>query len=263
MKFQMLGPLEVRGSGGRLVRLGGIRQNATLGYLLLHSNQMVSVSRLMDAVWPAEVPLTGRQVLYNAVFRLRGALAEARNDDPPVELLRRDPGYLLRLADESIDFRRFQALAERGRTQLRAGLYEQASDTLRDALSLWRGQALADLVERGYAWPELQALDNARTATLESRIEAEVALRRYGDVIADLEALLETDPLREHACGMLMRALYQCGRQADALSLYRRTRTVLMDELGLEPSPQLRDLEMAILNHALEPDAAGVLIGDR
>jgi len=260
MWFQVLGPLQIR-DGERPVRLGGVRQSATLGFLLLHSNEMVPVSRLMDAVWPSTVPATGRQILHNAIFRLRNVLSELQaGGAQPVELLRHGPGYLLRVGEDRLDLAVFRTLAARGRAELSAGLWEQASSTLRGALAAWRGPALADLVEHGYVWSELKELHKARMAALEDRIDADFALQRYWDVIGDLEFLVEAEPLREQACGQLMRALYQCGRQAEALSLYRRTRSALIDQLGLEPSPQLRELERAILNHDLEPPKAARLL---
>jgi DNA-binding SARP family transcriptional activator len=248
MRFEVLGSVQIR-DGDRTVPLGGVRHGATLAFLLLHSNRTVSISRLMSAVWPTRVPPTGRQMLYNAIFRLRRVLSSGGGGE---ELLREGPGYVLRVPDERLDLRQFESLVARGRNEAAAGRWSEASDTFRDALGLWRGPALADLVEHGYAWPECTALDNARTAALESRIEADIALGRYRDVIGDLEGLVEAEPLREQACGWLMQALYHCGRQADALSLYRRTRAALVDQLGLEPSPQLRALERAVLNHDLE-----------
>ncbi|AXX31819.1 transcriptional regulator, SARP family [Actinosynnema pretiosum subsp. pretiosum] len=255
----MLGPLQVR-DGDRPVRVSGIRQSATLGHLLLHSNEMVPVSRLIDAVWPTRVPPTGRQVLHNAIFRLRGLLAEARSAGRPVELLRDGPGYTLLVDDDSLDLLAFLRLAALGRRELREGRPDSASATLRAALGLWRGPALADLAEHGYAWPELRALANDRSAVLLDRIDADLALGRYADVVGDLEHLVEADPLHEQVCARLMRALYETGRQADALGLYRRTRAALIGQLGLEPSPRLRELEHAILNHELDTVPAGELV---
>lgn len=259
MRFQVLGPLQVH-DGDRSVQVNGVRQRATLGFLLLHRNEMVPVSRLIDAVWPAKVPPTGRQILHNAIFRLRGILAAARSAPRPVELLRDGPGYLLRVDEESLDLATFRCLADRGRAELRAGQAERACAALRAALRLWRGPVLTDLAEHGYAWPELRALHNERMAVLLDRIDADLALGRNADVIGDLEHLVEADPLHEQICGRLMRALYETGRQAEALSLYRRTRAALIGQLGLEPSPQLRELEHAILNHELEPVPAGELV---
>lgn len=259
MRFQVLGPLQVY-DRDQPVCVRGVRQSATLGYLLLHRNEMVPMSRLIDAVWPAMVPRTGRQILHNAICRLRGIIAAARSANRPVRLLREGPGYVLVVEDESLDLADFHRLAAHGQAQLRAGQWERASATLRVALRLWRGPALADLAEHGYDWPELRALHNERTAVLVNRIDADLALARYPDVINDLERLIAVDPLHEQVCGRLMRALYQTGRQTEALGLYRRTREALISQLGLEPSPPLRELEYAILNHDLEPVLAGELV---
>lgn len=250
MWFEVLGPLRVH-DGGHELRLGGVRRSAALAWLLLHRNEMVPVSRLMDAIWPAAPPRTARQVLHNAVFRLRAALAQAPGPNPP-RLVRHGPGYVLHVEDDRVDLARFRALSERGRAELAAGRWEQASDTLRAALDQWRGPALADLVEHGYAWPEIRALHNTRIATVELRVEADLAARRYRDVIGDLQTLVAAEPLRERTCGNLMLALYRSGRQADALAVYRRTRAVFAGELGTEPGPRLRELERAILTHQLE-----------
>ncbi|MGM1065420.1 AfsR/SARP family transcriptional regulator [Saccharothrix sp. Mg75] len=255
MRFHVLGPLQVR-DDDRPVRVRGVRQAATLGYLLLHANEMVPVSRLIDALWPTRVPPTGRQVLHNAVFRLRGTLAAVRSTRP-AELRRVGPGYALLVDEEALDLAAFRHLAGRGRAELRAGQWERASATLRRASRLWRGTALADLAEHGYDWPELRSLHDERASVLLDRVDADLALGRDAYVIGDLERLLEVDPLNEQVCGRLMRALYETGRQADALTLYRTTRSALIGQLGLEPSPPLRELEHAILNHDLAPVSAG------
>ncbi|MBV9162387.1 MAG: hypothetical protein JO281_12725 [Pseudonocardiales bacterium] len=145
-----------------------------------------------------------------------------------------------------------------GRAALMTGSCEQAARTLRNALALWRGLVLADLVECGVAWPELTTVQNARLAALEDCVEAELACGRYGEVISELETWVELEPLRERLCGQLMRALYYCGRQADALGIYRRTRTKLIEELGLDPGRELQELERSILNQelVLEPPSA-------
>lgn len=258
MRFHVLGPLRVR-DGDRPVPVNGVRQAATLGYLLLHANEMVPRSRLIDALWPTRVPPTGRQVLHNAVFRLRGAFAAARSTHR-AELSRVGPGYALLVDEECLDLASFRRLASHGRVELREGRWERASATLRSAELLWRGPALADLVEHGYDWPELRALHDERTAALVDRVDADLALGRGADVIGVLEHLRDHDPLNEQVCGRLMRALYETGRQADALTLYRATRAALIGQLGLEPSPPLRDLEHAILNHDLAPVTAGDLV---
>ncbi|GAA1959246.1 BTAD domain-containing putative transcriptional regulator [Amycolatopsis minnesotensis] len=247
MHFQLLGPLELV-DHGRPLSLSGIKQRATLGFLLLHVNSVVATSQLLKALWPDGMPPTGRKMLQNAVSGLRGILsAGGDGPDSPV-LLTHAPGYLLRVDPEQVDLSRFHHLVNSGRADLAAGSWQQAARTLREALALWRGPVLADLVEHGVDWPELAAVRNTRLTALEDCVEAEFAAGRHGEVINELETWVEVEPLRERLCGQLMRALYHCGRQVDALGVYRRTRTRLIDELGLDPGRELQDLERAILN---------------
>lgn len=247
MQFHVLGPLQVV-AGGKSIPLGGVKQRATLGFLLLHRNRLVPVSKLLVALWPGPVPATARQILHNAIHRLRIILATAGKPSS-VDLLTHNSGYILQVGEDRVDITRFEALARRGRTEMAEGRWLLASETFREALDCWCGPALADLVEEGISWPELKTLQNTRMSLLEKRVDVDLVLGRHDEVIAELELLLETEPLRERVCARLMRALYQSGRQADALSLYRRTRSALIDQTGLEPGPQLRDLERAILNH--------------
>nr|WP_240969385.1 BTAD domain-containing putative transcriptional regulator [Streptomyces sp. HNM0575] len=203
-------------------------------------------------------------MLHNAVSGLRSVLAASTDDGAhSPALLTHSPGYLLRVDPQHIDLTRFQALAEQGRAELAEGSGERAAVTLREALGLWRGQALADLVENGMEWPELAALENARMAALEDRVEADLICGRHNEIIRDLEMLAETGPPRERLCGQLMRALYLVGRQVDALSLYRRTRTALIEQLGLDPSPELQSLEHAILNHDLAAERGPSAVSQR
>jgi DNA-binding SARP family transcriptional activator len=233
------------------VSLGGIRPRATLGFLLLHNNSMVPASKLIKALWPTDTPATGRKMLHNAISRVRGMLdAQELHPDGSV-LLTHTPGYFLRVSPEALDLTCFQAQAEQGHTQLLAGSWEEAASTLRDGLKLWRGSALVDLVEAGISWPELTALENSKLVALEDCVEAEMASGRHAEVISELEMYVETGPLRERMSGQLMRALYHCGRQSDALGLYQRTRTELVEQFGLDPSPRLQEFERAILNHDL------------
>jgi DNA-binding SARP family transcriptional activator len=256
MRFQVLGPLEVV-VDGRPVRLGGVKQRATLGFLLLHANRVIATSQLLRALWADEMPATARKMLQNAVSGIRrviipgGAGSDGAGSDVAdvTALLTHAPGYLLRVPLDSVDLVCFQRLAERGRAELAAGSWQSASGLLREALALWRGPALTDLVEAGIAWPELVVVENSRLAALEDCIEAELALGRHHEVVGELEALVGVSPPRERLCGHMMLALYRCGRQADALSVYRRTRSRLVEGLGLEPGRALRELEGAILNH--------------
>lgn len=245
MRFNVLGPLELLVEG-EPVPLGGLRQRSTLGYLLLNANKAVATSQLLRALWGDRTPPTARKMLQNAVSGLRTTLAVHGTGD--AEVLTHAPGYLLRVGEDSVDLTRFHAIVEEGRAELSSGSWDSAARTLRRALELWRGPALADLVETGIDWPELTALQNARLAALEDYVEAELAAGRHHEVVRELETAVETEPPREKLCGQLMLALYRCGRQADALSVYRRTRTRLISEFGLDPGQHLQQLERAILN---------------
>ncbi|MFD3700863.1 BTAD domain-containing putative transcriptional regulator [Streptomyces sp. NPDC058646] len=255
----MLGPLEAV-SGGEPIALGGSKQRATLGFLLLQPNQVVPASQLLRALWSVEeAPATARKILQNAVWGLRRALAAEDGADCPVSLRTQAPGYSLRVDPERVDLHLFHQWVEEGRTQLAAGAPEEASLLLRDALALWRGPLLADLVEVGVLWPELTTVQNARLDVLEDYFEAQLACGRQYAVLGELEAMVEAEPLRERSCGQLMRTLYRCGRQADALGVYSRLRSSLVEDLGLEPSRELQMLQTAILAHdpVLQmPDAA-------
>ncbi|GAA4873557.1 hypothetical protein GCM10023222_31430 [Saccharopolyspora cebuensis] len=228
--------------------ISGLKQRCTLAYLLLNANKVVATSRLLRALWGEQAPPTARKMLQNAVSGLRVTLARHAADADDPEVLTHAPGYLLRVADDRVDLTRFQAMVEDGRAELATGSWTSAASTLRRALGLWRGPALADLTEAGIDWPELTALRNARLAALEDYVEAELAAGNHHEVVSELETVVETEPPRERLCGQLMLALYRCGRQADALGVYRRARTALIDEFGLDPGHELQRLERAILN---------------
>lgn len=250
MRFHLLGSLEVL-DDDMPVPLGGVKQRAALGFLLLHANRVVATSKLLQALWPRDVPPTARKMLQNAVSGLRGVLTpHGGSPEGSALLLTHAPGYLLRVDQNSLDLSRFQQLTEQGRGELSAGNWPAAAKVLRKALSLWRGPVLADLAETGVNWPELTAIRDWRLATQEDCFEAELACGRHYEVIGELESLIEVEPYRERLNGQLMLALYRCGRQVDALSVYRRTRTALVEELGLEPGRELQELERAILDHA-------------
>ncbi|WP_436775334.1 AfsR/SARP family transcriptional regulator [Yinghuangia sp. YIM S09857] len=240
--FNVLGPLEVRRDRAS-VPLGGLRRRATLAYLLLHANRTVPVDRLVDALWHEEQPLSARKILQNAVSSLR------RSDDLLCSIVTCRDGYLLRVAPEHIDASCFRDLADRGRAELVGRHWEQAGATLRRALGLWRGEALADLLEVGLRWPELTELNEAGVAAFEDRVTADLMLGRHTDVVAELAVALDTDPARERMCGQLMLALYRSGRHTDALDAYRRTCRSPAADPGLAPYTELRRLESEILRH--------------
>jgi len=249
LHFRVLGALEL-GTGSQQVPLRGTHPKAVLGFLLLNVNQVVATSRLIDALWPEDPPLTARKMLQNAVSRVRRALS-VDTGEHPATILTYPSGYLLKVVPERVDLCRFRQLADVGRVQVSVGQWESASLTLREAFSLWRGAILVDLDGVSGTWPELDVLRNSRLAALEDYAEAELAMDNHQEVIARLETVL-ADPgqlTRERLSGQLMLALYRSGRQADALAVYRRTRSALLDRLGLDPSPEIQALERAILVH--------------
>ncbi|MEU1815987.1 BTAD domain-containing putative transcriptional regulator [Streptomyces roseifaciens] len=249
MQFRMLGPLQAV-SGHRTVALGGTKQRATLGFLLLNANRVVATSRLLNALWEGDdAPASARKILQNAVWGLRGALFPDGDDTGRAALLTQAPGYVMRVDPDDVDLYLFHRRVGEGRAKLAAGSPQEAAVLLRAALALWRGPVLADLMEAGFAWPEATAVQNARLDAMEDYCEAELACGRHHAVLGELETLVEAEPLRERSCGQLMLALYRCGRQADALSVYGRVRTALVEELGLEPGRDLQELQQAILTH--------------
>jgi DNA-binding SARP family transcriptional activator len=260
MDFRILGPLEVV-DAEQPVPLGGSKQRTLLALLLLTPNRPVSVDRLIDAVWAGQPPAAATNALQYHVSQLRKVLGDA-------VVVTQEPGYLIRLDPGRLDLFRFEQLvgeAERAEPA-------EASRLLGEALGLWRGEALAELADDALSQPETQRLEAARLAALERRIDADLALGRHAQLVPELEALVRAHPLHEGLVGALMRALYGAGRQADALEVYRATREKFDTELGIEPSPSLRELERAILRQELEPaveqpaDVSGrsilVLVGD-
>ncbi|MEU3188696.1 BTAD domain-containing putative transcriptional regulator [Streptomyces sp. NPDC006923] len=239
--------MEVETDSG-LVKLGGTRQRAALAFLLLHANRVVPTSQLLDALWPTDrAPMTARKILQNAVWRLRRALSHAADPEDAPELVTRAPGYMVRVRPDQVDLLVFQQRVSEGRAALTAGDPLTASRVLRDALSLWQGVALADLVEDGTAWPQLTAVQEKRLDVMEDRFEAELACGGHHAVLRELEAFVEAEPLRERASQQLMIALYRCGRQAEALDVYSRVRAALVGGLGLEPGRQMQLLQQSVL----------------
>jgi DNA-binding SARP family transcriptional activator len=242
MRFTILGPIEVNDTGVP-VSLGGAKQRATLAYLLMHPNRVVATSRLLQVLWADDPPKSARKILQNAIWGLRGLIGFDQ-----VDLATQAPGYLLKVDPDEIDMHRFLRLSREGRAELAVGDPAAARKLLREGLALWRGPALADLVESGTTWPEVTALQNARLDAFEDCFEAELALGNHHSVLDELAVMVENEPLRERSCGQLMLALYRSGRQADALRAYTRVRAGLVEGLGLEPGQQLQALQQAILN---------------
>ncbi len=237
MEFRILGSLEVTGEGRR-VPLGGASQRALLALLLLHANEVVSTDRLIDELWGEQPPESGATALQVRVSQLRKTLGSAAE-----RLETKAPGYLFRLGPDELDLDRFSRLL----SEADEAEPPVAARTLREALALWRGPALADVAYESFAQAPIVRIEELRLAALERRIEADLALGRHADLVGELEALVVEHPLRERLRGQLMLALYRSGRQAEALEAYQATRRALVGSLGIEPSPALRDLELAIL----------------
>jgi DNA-binding SARP family transcriptional activator/streptogramin lyase len=247
MEFRILGPLEVIDEGRPVVLQRG-KQLALLAYLLLHPNELVSADRLIDALWGHQPPPTAAKILQNAVSQLRRALGENR-------LVTQPPGYRFRLEQGELDLHRFEQLAQEGRTKHDARI-------LRDALAIWHGEPLANLRDELFAQHAARQLEEARLSVLEDRIDADLAAGRDAVLVPELEQLIAAEPLRERPYGQLMLALYRDGRQADALETYQRARKMLSQEVGLQPSPQLQELERRMLNQdpALAPERTSTAI---
>jgi DNA-binding SARP family transcriptional activator len=259
MDFRILGPLELW-DRGRQIELRRRKQRALLALLLLRPGEAVSSDELVDGLWGESPPRTARAALQNYVAQLRRALG-------PGVLLSRGGAYLLDVTSEQTDLGRFERLAADSRT----ANGEERVEKLREALTLWRGPPLADLVFEPFALREVGRLEESRTAALEDLIDAELSLGAGADLVGKLESLIEDHPFRERLRAQLMLALYRAGRQADALAVYQETRRVLVDELGIEPSAPLRELEQAILRQEpsllvpvhVEEETAAALEGRR
>jgi DNA-binding SARP family transcriptional activator len=244
VEFLILGPLEVVGDAGP-IRLGGPKQRATLAILLLHANSIVSVDRLADDLYAGAAPVTAVTQVQRQISELRKALAPPHGAGSPVET--RTPGYVIRLASEQLDLDRFERRTEEATRAQARGDAELAADLLRDALRLWRGAPLADLAYEPFAQVAIERLEEMRLSAIELRIRADLALGSHAALVGELQALVDEYPLREQLRAQLMLALYRSGRQAEALDVYRRTREMLVERFGIEPSRALHELERAIL----------------
>src|SRR5262245_8018220 len=234
MEYRVLGPLEVLGGDGPLV-LGGAKQRALLALLLLNANRVVGRDWLVDGLWGERPPETAVTTVQVYVSRLRKLL-------PGGTLVTRSPGYLLAVDAETVDVQRFERLVREARDADPG----RASELLREALALWRGPSLAEFREGPCGPLEAARLEEIRLATVEQLFEADLALGRHAELVGELELLAVQHPHRERLRGHLMLALYRSGRQPDALRVYREARAAL-DELGVEPGAELKQLERQIL----------------
>ncbi|HLK45795.1 MAG TPA: BTAD domain-containing putative transcriptional regulator, partial [Acidimicrobiales bacterium] len=246
MRYRILGPLEVLRDDGTPVALGGGRERTVLCALLLDANRVVSRDRLIEAVWGSRAPETAANTLQVHVSKLRKALGGPGADGP---IHTEAPGYVLRVAPGELDAEEFERLVS---TPPPGESPDGAARRLGAALALWRGRVLDGLDVATFALGELTRLDELRLAALESRLAAQLAVGEHRAVTGELEGLVRDHPLREELRRLHMLALYRSGRQADALASYGEARQLLADELGIDPSPVLQSLELAILNQSAD-----------
>jgi DNA-binding SARP family transcriptional activator len=248
VQFRILGPLEVADGKGQLLALPTGKQRALLAVLLMHANEVVSADRLIDDIWGDGAPESAANALQVYVSQLRKLLDPGRSRGSDDEILvTRARGYALKVGAEDLDLFSFEHLAEEGRAALLAEQAEQAASRLEQALGLWRGPPLAEFAFERFAVNETLRLEELRLSAMEDLLEAQLALAQHVQLIGRLETLVAEQPLRERLRAQLMLALYRAGRQADALELFRTTRRLFVEELGIEPSPALQRLEQAIL----------------
>jgi len=241
VEFRILGSVEVS-DGGLVKDLGGLRERTLLARLLLSAGQVVSADRLADDLWAGQPPPHWMATLRVYVSRLRRALGSGS-----AAVATHPPGYRIELREGDLDAHRFDALVAAARDDMAAGRPEVAAARLREALAIWRGPALSDVADFGFAQADVIRLEEARLAAIEDRVEADLACGRHASLASELEGLAAAHPLRERLCGQRVLALYRCGRQADALQAYQELRDRLADELGIDPNPALARLHQAIL----------------
>jgi DNA-binding SARP family transcriptional activator len=250
MEFRLLGPLEVF-DGSRDVAVGGGKRRALLALLLLHRNEVVSADRLIEELWDGRPPATAAKGLQVQISQLRKDLGSV-DAAGGGSLRTRAGGYVLEVSAQDVDVAVFERAVTEAAEANAEGRHDDALGGLRDALCLWRGPPLADFAYEPFAQQEIARLEELQLVALEERFEAELALGRHTKIVAELEALVAAQPLRDRLRGQLMLALYRCGRRADALEVYRDGHRRSLDELGLEPSPQLRELQGRILDEGPE-----------
>lgn len=244
MEFQLLGPVEAR-DGAHRIAVSGTMMHTVLAVLLLARGRVVSDGRLSELLWGWDPPATWNAQIYTYMSRLRKLLG------PKVDLVRRQPGYQLVTDAGRVDVVEFGRLERLGRRAMEERRFTQAAETLRQALGLWQGPALANVTPH-LAEAELPQLEEARMSALEYRIEADLALGRHGQLTSELTRLVGEFPVRERLRAQLMAALYRCGRQAEALRAYHEGREVLAEELGVDPGPDLTAAYQSLLSGELD-----------
>jgi DNA-binding SARP family transcriptional activator/tetratricopeptide (TPR) repeat protein len=247
IELKVLGPFEAVAGDTRLT-LGGPAQRALLALLVLEANDVVSTSTIIHSLWGDDAPSSATGIVRTYVWRLRQALSEVDG----IILAGRPPGYVLEVDPDRVDAHRFHRLATEARRRLDAGRPDEALALLDEALGLWSGDALADLDAFESLRPTIVRLEQLRLTAVDDRIDARLALGHHAALIGDLEALTRQEPYRERRWCQLMVALYRSGRQADALAAYQSVRAILVDEVGVEPGPELRTLEREVLEQSVD-----------
>jgi DNA-binding NarL/FixJ family response regulator/DNA-binding SARP family transcriptional activator len=242
VEYRILGPLEVADEG-EPVPLARLKERVVLAVLLLHANEFVSRERLIDELWGESPPPTARKAVNVYVSQLRKVLT--RNGRDPIATA--DGGYRFRIESGELDSTRMEDLLAIARERAAAGELEAAAEHLGETLALWRGPTLAGLLLESHGRDEVAQLDDLRLTALMDRIDCDLALGRHEEVLGELQVLVGEHPLRERLRAQLMLALYRADRQAEALEAYQQAREVLVDELGIEPSPVLQRLQRGIL----------------
>ncbi|HKA03565.1 MAG TPA: BTAD domain-containing putative transcriptional regulator, partial [Acidimicrobiales bacterium] len=251
MEIRLLGAVEVVDDRGRVQSVRGAHLRTLLVTLALRCGEVVSSDRLVDTLWGEETPGDALNALQRHVSSLRRLLGR------PEVVRRRAPGYVLDLDRSAVDALRFEALLTEGRAAMDAGDSASARAVLAAALSLWRAESFPEDSATAHARADAARLEEERLTAIEARVDADLALGRHVDVVAELESLVRRHRFREHLVGQLMRALAASGRQAEALRAFHAARTMLVDELGIEPSPALQAVEAAVLAQTgAEPDGA-------
>ncbi|PKV93968.1 DNA-binding SARP family transcriptional activator [Amycolatopsis echigonensis] len=245
MLFNILGPFEVRNAGGEL-RLTAPKLRQVLALLVARNNQPVQISELIDELWGDTPPISAQPTLQTYIYKLRKILL-AQIGLPEVSLDTSYSGYLLSLEEDAVDFRRFERLLNEGRALL-PGEPERAARVLADALALWRGPALADVPVGGILAPYVARLEELRLAALDLRVDADLRLGKHKVLVSELRGLTKEYPLQENIYAQLMLALYRSGRSSEALQTYQQLRTILVEQLGTEPTSRVQELHQAMLS---------------
>jgi DNA-binding SARP family transcriptional activator len=251
MRFGVLGPLEVRSASGQ-VTIRGVKERRLLGLLLSRANSVVPVEDIIEGLWESNPPPSAAKSVQVYVVRVRKMLAP---DGADGVVSRQGAGYVLHAPRDDVDALQFADLVAQAGEAAAEGTHDVASLVLRSALALWRGAPYADFQDTWFGTTQAAHLGEMRLTALEARIEADLALGRHAEVTAELESLVRENPLRERFWAQLMLALYRSGRQSDALLAFRRARDCLVEEIGVEPGPELQNLEQAILRH--DPELGG------